>query len=220
VSLDPLPGPPADLADRRIKLVEWTQLLFRTHGIRRNPLSSGNLGLNRFDAPDGSFGVLYLGRDPFCAFIETFAHAAGTRAVTTTALKSKAITELKPARPILLIDLAESGTLVRIGADSRLFAAEYNVSQLWAKALHDHPAQAHGLLYPSRLDPMRQSVALFRDRDWKLTELSRQSWYAPGAQRIRLAEIAEHYSIQLIENQYTVPRKPVASVRQEGFFET
>ena len=45
---------------------------------------------------------------------------------------------------------------------------EYNVSQSWAQALH-HPAQAHGLLYPSRLDPVRQSVALFRDQDWKLT---------------------------------------------------
>jgi hypothetical protein len=220
MSLDPLPGPPADLADRRIKLVKWNQSLFRTHGIHRGPLSPGNSGLNRFDAPDGSYMVIYLGCDPFCAFIETFAHAAGTRAVTTTALKSKAITELKPARPILLIDLAESGTLVRIGADSRLFAADYDVSQSWAKALHDHPAHAHGLLYPSRLDPLRQSVALFSDRDWKLTELSRQSWYAPGAQRILLAEIAEHYSIQLIENQYAVSRKPAARVRQEGFFET
>jgi len=220
VSLDPLPGPPADLAVRRIKLVKWSQLLFRTHGIHRGPLSSGSSGLNRFDAPDGSYMVIYLGCDPFCAFIETFAHAAGTRAVTTTALKAKAITELRPARPILLVDLTESGSLVRIGADARLFAAEYTASQRWAKALHDHPAQAHGLLYPSRLDPLRQSVALFRDRDWKLTELDRQSWYAPGAQRIRLAEIAEHYGIQLIENQYAVSRKPAARVRQEGFFET
>jgi hypothetical protein len=220
VSLDPLPGPPADLADRHIRLVKWSQSLFRTHGIRRNPLSSGTSGLNRFDAPDGSYEVIYLGCDPFCAFIETFAHAAGTRAVTTTALKSKAITELKPARPISLVDLTESGSLVRIGADARLFAAEYTASQLWAKALHDHPAQAHGLLYPSRLDPLRKSVVFFRDRDWKLVELSRESWYAPGPQRIRLAEIAEHYGIQLIENQYAVSRKPAARVRQEGFFET
>jgi hypothetical protein len=220
VSLDPLPGPPPDLAHRRLRFARWSDSLFRTHGIHRNPLSSGNSGWNRFDSPDGSYAVIYLGCDPFCAFIETFAHAAGTRAVTTTALKGKAITELKPAHPILLVDLTESGSLVRIGADSRLFAAEYNVSQPWAKALHDHPAQAHGLLYPSRLDPLRQSVALFRDREWKLVELSRQSWYAPGAQRIRLAEIAEHYGIQLIENQYAVSRKPAAAVRQERFFET
>jgi RES domain len=203
----------------RDSIVEWNDFLFRTHGIHRNPLSSGNPGLNRFDAPDGSYVVLYFGRDPFCAFIESFAHVTGTRAVTTTALKARAIVKVKPARPILLVDLTESGSLLKIGADARLFAAEYNTSQLWSKALHDHPAQPHGLLYPSRLDPLRQSVALFRDRKWKMVELSRQSWYAHGAQRILLAEIVEHYGIQLIENQYATSRKPVASVRQEGLFE-
>ena len=67
---------------------------------------------------------------------------------------------------------------------------------------------------------MRQSIALFGDWDAKLTELNRQNWYAPGPQRRRLAEIAEHYEIELIEDQYAASKKPPASVRQEGFFET
>lgn len=220
MSLAPLAGPPADLASRRVKTVNWRESLFRTHGIHRNPLLPGHSGRNRFDASDGSYAVIYFGCDPFCAFIESFAHAAGTRAITTTALESKALAEFRARNPLRLIDLTESGSFFRIGADARLFAAEYSVSQLWGKALHDHPAAAHGLLYPSRLDHVRRSVALFSDREPSLTELSRQSWYAAGPQRRRLAEIAEHYQIELIEDQYAATKKPPASARQEGFFES
>jgi hypothetical protein len=126
---------------------------------------------------------------------------------------------LKPTHPLRVIDLAESGSLFKIGADSRLFAADYGISQLWSKALHDHPVNAQGILYPSRLDPARQCVALFSDRDPKLVELERQCWYAPGSQRTLLAEITEHYQIELIESEYIATRKPADSERQERFFE-
>jgi hypothetical protein len=215
VSLDPLPGPPGDIDQRRIALVEFSEFLYRTHGINRNPRSCGNSGTNRFDAPDGSYKVLYLGLDPFRAFIETFAHAAGTRAVTTNSLKLKALSHLTPIRPLRVIDLTESGCLFRIGADARLFAADYRISQLWSKALHDHPAKAQGLLYPSRLDPSRRSIALFDDREPGLVELERVCWYATGAQRKLLAEITEHYQIELIESHNVAPRKPASSERHE-----
>ena len=215
MSLNPLPAPPSDIDQRRIALVEFCDLLYRTHGINRNPRTSGNSGANRFDAPDGSYKVLYLGGDPFCAFIETFAHAAGTRAVTTNSLKIKALSQLKPVRPLRLIDLTESGCLFRIGADARLFAADYGVSQLWSKALHDHPVKAQGLLHQSRLDPSRRSVALFGDRDPGMVESERVCWYATGVQRKLLAEITEHYQIELIESHNVAPRKPVASEHDE-----
>jgi hypothetical protein len=220
VSIGTLPGPPSDLVGRRITVIEFNDLLFRTHGIRRNPLSPGRPGFNRFDSPDGSYTVLYLGCDAFCAFVETFTHAAGTRAVTTTALKNKALSQLKPTSPLRLIDLTGSGSLIRMGADARLYASGYEISQLWSKALHDHSVLAHGLLYPSRLDPDRRTVSLFLDRNPKLVELSRQNWYEPGKQRSLLAEIMEHYGVELIENRFVtrVSRKPIASARQEEFF--
>jgi hypothetical protein len=59
---------------------------------------------------------------------------------------------------------------------------------------------------------------LFQDREPKLVELMRQSWYAPGLRRLLLAEIVEHYGFALIENQVVVSRKPAASVRQDGLF--
>ena len=214
-----LSKPPADLEARRITVIKIEETLFRTHGITRNPESVGHPGLNRFDAPDGSYKVLYLGRDAYCAFIETFAHSAGTKIVTTAALKIKALSELKPVRPLLLIDLTASGPLVRIGADARLFSAGYDISQLWSKAFHDHSVGAHGMLYPSRLDPQKHAIAIFRDRAPKLLEFNRQSWYAPGKQRLLLAEIAEHYGIELIETRIVASRKPPASVRQESFLD-
>ena len=215
MSLEALPAPPENVGKIYVSVVELAGPFFRTHGIKRGPLSPGNTGLNRFDAPDASYGVLYLGCDAHCAFVGTFAHASGTRTVTTAALKNRALSQLKPTRPLRLIDLAGSGALVRIGVDSRLFAGDYQRAQLWSMALHDHPAKADGLLYPSRLDPSRRAVALFLDRHWKFAELSRQSWYAPGPQRVLLAEIAEHYKIELIENEFVASRKPV---RQQTMF--
>jgi hypothetical protein len=214
-----LPGPPADLAEVAVTLITLDEPIFRTHGIHRGPVFYGNSGLNRFDAPDRSYNVLYAGRDPFCAFVETFAKAAGTRVITTTELKNKALAELKANRPLRLIDLTQSGTLVRIGADSRLFSTAHEIAQVWSKALHEHPCKADGLLYPSRLDPVRHALVLFGDRAPKMTELKRQSWYAPGQQRTLLTDVVEHYGIELIENQFVPRRKPAARAIQDSIFE-
>jgi hypothetical protein len=213
-----MPPPSPDLSSREVTLVEFSDRIFRTHRIDRHPIFFSDTRLNRFDAPDRSYGVLYAGRDPFCAFIETLARAAGTRIITTTELESQALSELKPTRALRLIDLTQSGTLVRIGADARLFSGDHEVAQCWSKALHDHPMETDGLLYPSRLDPARQCLALFSDRAPKMTELSRQSWYAPGSQRLLLAELMEHYSLELIETRFIVPRKPATRARQGGLF--
>jgi hypothetical protein len=139
------------------------------------------------------------------------ARIPGRRIVTTTQLKERALSELRAARPLQLIDLTRSGSLVSIGADATLFAGPYITSQRWSAAFHEHPIKADGLLYPSRLDPSRHGIALFEDRAPKLQELARQSWYAPGAQYRLLTEIVEHYQLDLIENHYVVGRKPVGS---------
>jgi len=189
--------------------------MFRTHGLNHAPFYFGCTGLNRFDPPDNSYEVLYAGLDPFCAFIETFASAAGTRAVTTSALKEHALTEFKAKRPLRLVDLTQSGALVRVGADGNLFTGDHEVPRLWSRAFHDHPEKIDGVLYPSRLDPLRRAVALFGDRvPRKMTELNRESWYAPGALRQKLAEIVEHYQLELIENQVIARRKPVKRASQ------
>ena len=44
----------------------------RIHRVAKAPLYFGKSGASRFDAPAGEFGVLYVGRDAHCAFIETY----------------------------------------------------------------------------------------------------------------------------------------------------
>jgi hypothetical protein len=194
--------------------------MFRTHALNHSPFFFGCTGLNRFDPPDNSYEVLYAGLDAFCAFIETFASAAGTRTITTLALKEHALTEFKARRPLRLVDLTRSGALVRVGVDGNLFTGDHEVPQLWSKALHDHPAKPDGLLYPSRLDPVRRAVVLFGDRvPRKMTELNRGSWYAPGALRHKLVEIVEHYQLELIESHVVARRKPAARAAQRSFIE-
>jgi len=125
---------------------------------------------------------------------------------------------LRATRPLRLIDLSESGALVRLGADARLFSGSHANSQSWSKALHDHPRKADGLLTPSRLDPARSTIALFGDRAPKLVELSRQSWYGPGEIRISLAAILDHYDLELIEDHFVAQRKPASRVVQPRIF--
>lgn len=212
----PLPAPPDDFADSALTIVEFDRPVFRSHSVSQHPVFFGRTGRYRFDAPDGSYGVLYAGADIFCAFIESVIKDPGSRLVTTAELKTKAVAELKGARALRLVDLTPSGALKRIGADARLVSADREQAQLWSKALHDHSVLADGILYPSRLDPARHAIALFEDRAPKLVELSRQTWYAPGARRNLLAQIAEHYQIELIENHFVVRRKPVSSAGIPG----
>src|SRR5277367_1230089 len=173
-----MPGPPPDIHARKITVIDFHDRMFRTHGINRNPVYFGRGGQHRFDSPDGSYGVLYAGCDEYCAFIETFARAAGAATITTTELKGRCLAELKGTRTLRLLDLTQSGTLVRLGADSRLFSGDHAISRAWSKALYEHPLKIDGLLYPSRLDPARHALALFEGHAPRLIELSRQTWFA------------------------------------------
>jgi len=202
-----------------VTLVEFDDSMFRTHGFKHSPVFFGNSGLHRFDSPDKSYRVFYAGRDAYCAFIETFGRAAGTRVITTTALKTHALAELKASRPLRLIDLTQTGALVRMGADGSLFSGSHAVAQVWSQALHDHRLKADGLLYPSRLDPARHAIVLFGDRGLTMRELSRNSWYDTGKMRSLLAEIIEHYGMELIENQFVAGRKPAVRIVQRRLIE-
>lgn len=211
-----MPGPPSDIQDRKITILEFNDRMFRTHAIQESPIHFGTSGQHRFDCPDRSYGVLYAGRDQYCAFIETFGRAAGSTTITTTELKNRCLAELKAARTLRLVDLTQSGALVRLGADARLFSGDHTVSQAWSKAFYDHPFRIDGLLYPSRLDPSRHALALFEGRAPKPVELSRQTWFATGPLRHILAEIVEHYALAVIEEKVIPPRKPSSSAFQES----
>jgi hypothetical protein len=152
--------PPPDLAGRSLPLRTFRGPWFRLHAADRDPVFFGRTGLNRFDAPDGSFGVLYVGADAECAFIETFGWETGTRLVTAAALATRRLAELRPPRPLRLVDLTGAG-LARVGADARLFAGAHAVARAWSGAFHAHPQRPDGIYYPARHDPSRRAAALY-----------------------------------------------------------
>ena len=119
----------------------------------------------RFNAPDGTFGVCYLGTSVRCCFVEVFR----PRQDATTLQRFLTLTELRRwnayavsvRRPLILANLNEDG-LVQLGLDLRLTGGDdYVASRRWAKAIHDHPAHLDGIYYPSRHHNALSSVALF-----------------------------------------------------------
>ena len=157
------PAPPTDL-DSRSPLtftIPVGTTLFRLHDRSKGPVFFGRTGRNRFDAPDGGFGVLYLALDEHCAFIETFGQSTGIRIVTRALLEQRVLSQLRVMQPLNVIDLAHSGGLARIGADGRLLTGSHAVAQRWSAALRKHPAKPAGLLYPARHDVARYACALF-----------------------------------------------------------
>ena len=206
------PEPPPDFQSRVLPIVSLGGSFFRSHHRHHPPLHFGRTGRNRFDDPLGDYSVLYAGRDLFAAFIETFGQDTGIRTLTTEELRSRSLTEFYPVDPLLLVDLASTGCLARIGADSRLFAGERMVAQRWSRAIYEHPsaklAGIHGIFYPARHNHTRHAVAIFNRSDLPRLEIIRsRSWYGEdGESRSNLAAILNLYGFSLVET-VTRPEK-------------
>jgi hypothetical protein len=149
---EPHPEPLSDLNAQPLPTYMANGPWVRSHATLHSPLHFGRAGLNRFDAPGGQYGILYLAADIHGAFIETFGRALGVRTITVARLASRLFTEVRQTRPLRVVDLTGPG-LARIGADGRLSTGAYDLSQRWALALHEHPDRPDGLLYRSRHDP-------------------------------------------------------------------
>jgi hypothetical protein len=157
----PHPYPPEDFPDRELPIREVSGPLFRLFPVAYDePLHFGRSGENRFDAPDGSYGVLYAAEEVPGAFIETFGRRLGKNFITGEELARKLLARIDPARPLRLVDLVGAGQS-KAGVDGRLFTGSYSVSQAYSLAIHDHPARPDGIRYPARHDTEQVSVALF-----------------------------------------------------------
>lgn len=166
-----IPSPPAyvDVLELVIEAVDPRRLL---RIVRRDlvALRFRRGAGYRFDAPDGSFGVLYAAFDTETAFAETVLRDRPMRAASPTILLEFAELETRAvmtlagrgrAVPLRLIKLYDEG-LVAAHLDNTISSADdYSSTQRWAKALHDHPVSADGIVYMSRFLGARRSVALF-----------------------------------------------------------
>lgn len=196
----PHPPPPADLARRDLPLVEVAGPWLRSYRLAYTPLYFGCSGRERFDAPDGRYGVCYAGDDDACAFIETFGHQTGRRVVTVSELLGRGRARLTAGRPLRLVDLRGPG-LARLGADNALAAgSDYGTAQAWSAALWSHPAAPDGLLYWARHDPSLTAVALFDRVELALVWEELGSWYDPAYRR-DLGALLDRYNFGLIDDR-------------------
>src|SRR5258708_34468800 len=68
-----LKSPPADLGQRRLRLVRVPEILVRiSRAGYRDPFFWSRLGRSRFDLPDGRYGVLYTAQDLATCLLEVF----------------------------------------------------------------------------------------------------------------------------------------------------
>jgi len=194
------PEPPSDLDERSplVYTLESGAVIFRLHRAGLSPLYFGKTRDNRFDSPDGSFGVLYAGEDEYCCFIETCGQSTGIASVSGAYLDERHLAEMNLTAPMNLIDLASSGGLARIGADGRLMDGSHDVAQRWSAALRKHPSRPDGILYRARHDPAKLAFAIFECPPTAFAVSSRGSLRDSGNVRL-LASILKHYDFGLID---------------------
>jgi RES domain len=176
----PEPHPQPDVIDSVVLptyTIEAELQLFRIHkSFGRDNQKRGaihfdcrpGLSGNRFNAPQGEYGVFYAGFDSFVAFRET-ARVFSDTPIPLDFLEPNCLSVVYPQRDLILADLSGAG-LTKIGADARLITGVYSLSQVWSQALYNHTDRVDGLYYRSRFDPSRFCVALY-DRRVRKEEL-------------------------------------------------
>lgn len=164
------PGPPSDLAKRRLRLTPLESPLFRIFPVKHDPLHFGKRGLGRWDDPKRQYGVLYAAATPIGAFAERLLVRPGmlaegmwmpARSVPVSAgdLQLFGLAELRVAPRLRCVDLRGPG-LAAIEADARLTSGPHRASQRWSRPLFEHPQRPDGIVWRSRADPEQIAVAV------------------------------------------------------------
>jgi len=86
--------PPHDLDERELPIVSLAGPRLRLHAAELEPDFFGRTGVNRFDDPEGEFGVLYAAEDAFGAFIEVYGRDPGLNLVVETDLRGRVLSEI------------------------------------------------------------------------------------------------------------------------------
>lgn len=188
------PLPPADLQERRPDLIEIpaVEKLHRFYTTQWEPIFFDRSTIGRFNAPDGSYGVLYAAKEAAGAFAETFLRTPGRTLIDTDLLQRKAYIRLTTGRNLTLIRLAGPG-LAHLGATAEVTHSglPYDVAQAWSAALLAHPVGADGIAYHARHDDSELCYALFdRSADAIVEDVREldldQDWFWRIADRYRV----------------------------------
>jgi hypothetical protein len=188
------PLPPTDLSRREPQFFTLAKgrIVHRFYTARHDPIFFDKSQEGRLNAPDGSYGVLYVARGAEGAFAETFLRRPGLTLIDDAFLRARAYVRLKVTSRLTLIKLAGPG-LAMLGATAEVVhgGLPYDVPQAWSKALSEHPTRADGIAYYARHDDEALCYAIFdRARDAfveteRRTDLD-QDWFWQLAMRYKV----------------------------------
>lgn len=173
-----LPPPPADLSLRKLPLVTLRSELYRIHRSTHNWRYFGKDISERFDDPQGQYGVLYGATSPEAAFAEVFLRHLSRMDIAETDLEVRSMSTFTP-KSLRGVDLTSPG-LRRLSCDNRISTERpYHTTQQWSRALYLHPQQPDGIIYRSRHNPRFQCVALFDRCTGKLADRKTEEMMGP-----------------------------------------
>ncbi|MBW2734025.1 MAG: RES family NAD+ phosphorylase [Deltaproteobacteria bacterium] len=196
MTLSAHPEPLPELSSSPLPIVELRQTWCRTHAMNQEPIFFGRTSMHRFDAPANEYGVMYLGQDEHCAFIETFGHETGVRVVDGETLSKRGIAHVRCRRPLRLVKLHGDG-LARLGVDARLATGDYTLAQRWSLAFHDHPDCPDGIAFYSRHDDQKLCAALFDRVAVEVQGRALGAW-TDSSHVALLARVLDRYNFGLI----------------------
>ena len=167
---DALPEPPADIDLRHLPLVRRAagSRYVRIHRVTETPVWFGRDSatsvfrppVNRFDAPDRSYGVLYAAASRDGAFAEAIGRKPRTFR-SDTELAELAITSLVLTRDLSLVDLHGGQAVGALSATGVIGVGPHSLARRWSMALHEHPDRPDGIEYRCRHNSDELAVALF-----------------------------------------------------------
>lgn len=191
-----VPLPPRDLDARDPLLVDIPAgtTLHRFYTAAYAPIFFDTSTLGRFNAPDASYGVLYVSENKAGAFAETFLRAPGRTLIDIALLGRKAYVQVATTRPLSFIRMAGPG-LARLGATAEVThgGLPYDAPQAWSMALSKHPVKADGIAYYSRHDDDELCFGIFDSAGSAIVEVARET----DLDRDWLWETAERYGVGL-----------------------
>ena len=171
--------------------------LHRIHRRGHNAIFFGPLDdapVARFDAPDGSYKVLYAARSLNTAFGVTLVRLPAIPHITSTAVQSRLHSELVPTRALRLYPLLDSGVSAHGLSFTELHGDVYVKTREVSRVIHE-TTSADGILYTSRFDNQR-CVAIF-DRAAEAIKLGSRHDLVIGP--AEAASLAGHFGKTYVE---------------------
>jgi hypothetical protein len=190
--------PPTDINRRspRVTTIQNRTTFYRFYSRGREPIYFDRSKNGQLNSPDASFGVLYAAKQMPGAFAETFLREPGRTLLAGDFIAKKGMVRLRSTRVLQVANLHGPGLAI-LGATAQITssAQPYDLSHVWAAALHNHPGAFDGIAYHARHDDDEVCYAFFDRSAPAITEVDRDDMLLEADWFYGLLK---HYSVGLM----------------------